>query len=82
MTITPKGSATCQADGSIVAFHSQSSSAASGEFAMSADQPHSMWVVAGPTGTYLFLYGGDAVTPAEETSVISSLQFLDALPTP
>ena len=40
------------------------------------------WVVAGPTGTYLFLYGGDAVTPAEETSVISSLQFLDALPTP
>jgi hypothetical protein len=81
VTITPKGSATCQADGSIVAFHS-ASSGATGEFPISAAQTHSMWIVQGTSATYLFLYGGDAVTPSEETSVISSLQFLDALPTP
>jgi hypothetical protein len=82
VTITPKGSATCQADGSIVAFHSQASGA-TGEFSISADQAHSMWIVQDVSGnTDLFLYGGDAVTPAEETSVISSLELLDALPTP
>jgi hypothetical protein len=81
VTITPKGSATCQADGSIVAFHSDSSGA-TGEFSIAADQAHSMWIVQGASDTSLFLYGGDAVTTAEETSVISSLQLLDALPTP
>jgi hypothetical protein len=81
VTITPKGSATCQADGSIVVFHS-GSSAATGEFSISADQPHSMWLVQDTSDTYLFLYGGAAVTSAEEASVISSLQLLDALPTP
>jgi hypothetical protein len=81
VTIKPKGSATCQADGSIVAFHSDASGA-TGELSISADQTHSMWIVQGASDTSLFLYGGDAVTPAEETSVISSLQFLDALPTP
>jgi hypothetical protein len=64
-----------------VAFHSDASGA-TGESSISADQTHSMWIVQGASDTSLFLYGGDAVTPAEETSVISSLQFLDALPTP
>jgi hypothetical protein len=81
VTIKPKGSATCQADGTIVAFHSDTSGE-TGEVSISADQTHSMWIVQGASDTSLFLYGGDAVTPAEETSVISSLQFLTALPTP
>ena len=81
VTITPKGSAACLADGSIVPFHSDASGA-TGELSISADQAHSMWVVAGASDTYFFLYGGDAVTPAEETSVISSLQLVDTLPTP
>lgn len=82
VTITPKGSASCQPDGSIVAFNNRSPAGTRGELTLSADQPHSLWFLQSPTDTYLFVYGGDAVTLAEEASVISSLQFLDALPTP
>ncbi len=82
VTMTPRGSAPCLSDGTIVAFHSRFTTQSVGEFALSAGQPHSLWIVAGPKDTYLFAYAGDAVTADQETSVISSLQLLDTLPTP
>ena len=82
VTITPKGSAPCQTDGSIVAF--------AAIFHRPFGRICDLWrsgafrcgSSTGRSETNLFLYGGDAVTPAEEASVISSLEFLDALPTP
>lgn len=82
VTVTPTGSGTCLADGSIVAFHSRFPAGTNGEVPLAAGQPHSMWLVADADASYLFIYEGATVTPDDEASVISSLEFLDTLPTP
>ena len=45
-------------------------------------QPHSLWIVNTGGHTYVITYEGDGVTSTDEQAVISSMTFLDALPTP
>ena len=44
--------------------------------------PLSIWVVEHGNHVYVFRYSGSAVTPANETPVMSSVRFRDELPTP
>jgi hypothetical protein len=81
VTISPKGSATC-VNGEIVAFHGNVPTATDAEWSLAVGQPHSLWIVDLNGHTALFVYEGAGVTPSEETSVISSFQFLIDLPTP
>ncbi len=44
--------------------------------------PHSLWIIDVDGPTYIVWYEGEGVTAADEQAVISSLKFLDKLPTP
>ena len=81
VTIRPRGSATCQ-NGEIVAFHGALPDEPDSEWSLAVGAPHSMWVIEFGGHTVLVIYEGADVTPADESSVISSFQFLPELPTP
>ena len=75
VVLTPKPSFTCPA-GSYALFHDGN------ERDVVPGQPHSLWIVNTGGHTYVITYEGDGVTSTDEQAVISSMTFLDALPTP
>ena len=75
VVLTPKASFECSSP-NYALFHADT------ERDVVADRPHSVWVIDGGGSTYILWYEGEVVTPADEQAVISSMKFLDALPTP
>jgi hypothetical protein len=81
VTLTPKGSSACPG-GLIPVLESRIVSDTDREWNLTTGIPHSLWVVDRADGAYVFIYEGAGVAVGEEDAVISSMTFLDDLPTP
>ena len=75
VTLTPKASFACPS-GEYAIFRSGT------DRILDPKTPHSIWVVDVGGVTYVLWYEGDSVTADDEQAVISSLRFLDKLPSP
>jgi hypothetical protein len=75
VVLTPKTSFECPS-GNYALFHDGV------ERDLTLGQSHSLWIVDVGGSTHIVAYEGAGVTAADEQGVISSLKFLDALPSP
>jgi hypothetical protein len=80
LSITTSASIDCPI-GEIKAFHPMDP-AEEGAWTIVPGDPVSLWIVDVEDDTFLFWYEGDEVTPTDEEQVISTVRFLDTLPTP
>jgi hypothetical protein len=81
VTLAPKAGAACAAV-YVVAFHGSNPDEVDADLVLVPSKSHSLWIVPGHDHMYVFIYEGDDLTAGDESSVISSLEFLDALPAP